>query len=164
MGEHGWFDKRFMYEESFRTPLVIRYPSLIKAGSVSDALVQNLDFAPTYLDLAGVKVPESMEGLSMVPLLQQNGQQPKKWRKYLYYHFYDNSPAHNVSRHDGVSDSRYKLIHFYGPEGTYEELFDIQTDPNELNNLIDSPEYEKVKSRLSKTLVRFRKRLKVNEF
>jgi arylsulfatase A-like enzyme len=164
MGEHGWFDKRFMYEESFRTPLVIRYPALTSAGSVSDALVQNLDFAPTYLDLAGIKVPDFMEGRSFKPLLEADGKEPARWRRYLYYHFYDNSGGHNVSRHDGISDRRYKLIHFYGPDGNYDELYDLEADPSEMTNVIDDPEYAKVRSRLSKALNKFRKRLEVNEF
>lgn len=164
MGEHGWFDKRFMYEESFRTPLVIRYPQLIAPGSVSETLVQNLDFAPTYLDLAGVKVPEYMEGRSMKPVMKKGGAEPKKWRKYLYYHFYDNGGEHNVSKHDGVSDKRYKLIHFYGKGGTYDELYDLEKDPDELVNVIENPEYAGVRSRLSKALTRFRKRLQVDEF
>lgn len=163
MGEHGWFDKRFMYEESFRTPLVVRYPSM-SGGVVSDALVQNLDFAPTYLDIAGIEVPEFMEGLSLKPLLENEGAEPRKWRKYLYYHFYDNSGGHNVSKHDGVSDGRYKLIHFYGPEGSYDELYDLKNDPHELRNVIDTPDCRKARARLTKTLDRFRKRLKVNEF
>jgi arylsulfatase A-like enzyme len=164
MGEHGWFDKRFMYEESFRTPLVIRYPELVKGGSVSQALVQNIDFAPTYLDLAEVKVPASMEGRSMKPLLERDGKEPSRWRKYLYYHFYDNSKDHNVSRHDGISDKRYKLIHFYGPDGSYDELYDLMKDPSELQNVIDNPEYAKVRARLEKSLSRLRKRLEVREF
>ena len=164
MGEHGWFDKRFMYEESFRTPLVIRYPALTSAGSVSDALVQNLDFAPTYLDLAGIKVPDFMEGRSFKPLLEAGGKESARWRRYLYYHFYDNSGGHNVSRHDGISDRRYKLIHFYGPDGNYDELYDLEADPSEMTNVIDDPEYAKVRSRLSKALNKFRKRLEVNEF
>ena len=164
MGEHGWFDKRFMYEESFRTPLIIRYPELVGQGSVSDVLVQNIDFAPTYLDMAGIRIPGFMEGLSLKPVLAKDGREPFRWRRYLYYHFYDDSKAHNVSRHDGVSDGRYKLIHFYGKDGSYEELYDLDRDPSELSNVIDSPEYAKVKNRLEKSLRRIRKRLQVNEF
>lgn len=164
MGEHGWFDKRFMYEESFRTPLIIRYPELVAQGSVSDVLVQNIDFAPTYLDMAGIRIPEFMEGRSLKPVLAKDGKEPLRWRRYLYYHFYDNSKAHNVSRHDGVSDKRYKLIHFYGKDGSYDELYDLAEDPTELNNVIDDPEYSKVRRRLEKSLDRIRKRLHVNEF
>ena len=164
MGEHGWFDKRFMYEESFRTPLVMRYPEMIAAGSVSDALVQNLDFAPTYLDLAGVKVPEFMEGRSMAPVMKAGDGEPRRWRKYLYYHFYDDGGEHNVSKHDGVSDKRYKLIHFYGEDGSYEELYDLEKDPHELSNVIEDKEYARIRTRLSKALNGFRKRLQVDEF
>lgn len=111
MGEHGWFDKRFMYEESFRTPLVVRYPKEIKAGSVSHQLVQNIDYAPTFLDYAGVKQPKEMTGHSLKPLFRADS---TNWRKDLYYHYYDYPAWHMVRKHDGVRDNRYKLIHFYG--------------------------------------------------
>ena len=144
MGEHGWFDKRFMYEESFRTPLIIRYPAKIKAGSECTALVQNIDYAPTYLDIAGIEKPDYMVGTSLVPLF--GGETPKDWREYLYYHYYDYPAIHMVRRHDGVRDSRYKLIHFYGEKNEHNdaincnELYDLQSDPNELNNLYGRPE------------------------
>lgn len=115
MGEHGWFDKRFMYEESFRTPLIIRYPKAIKSGTQSDALVQNIDYAPTLLSLAGVEKPAAMSGSSLESLF--GGNKPGNWRKSLYYHYYDYPSFHNVRRHDGVRTDRYKLIHFYGMGG-----------------------------------------------
>ena len=168
MGEHGWFDKRFMYEESMRTPLIIRYPGMIKGGSTCDALVQNIDYAPTYLALAGIEKPEFMEGTSLVPLF--GGEVPADWREYLYYHYYDYPAIHMVRRHDGVRDKQYKLIHFYGDKDKQREaincneLYDLKADPNELNNLYGNPEYKEVQDRLQKRLDQFRVDLKVDEF
>lgn len=167
MGEHGWFDKRFMYEESFRTPLIVRHPNKTKAGSVCDALVQNLDYAPTYLDIAGVEKPAYMEGTSLVPLF--NGKTPANWREYLYYHYYDYPAVHQVRRHDGVRDNRYKLMHFYGEPNQKDspidcnEFYDLDKDPNELNNLYGQPEYAEVIDRLQKRLDKFRTDLRVDE-
>lgn len=168
MGEHGWFDKRFMYEESFRTPLIIRYPGEAAGGGVCDALVQNLDFAPTYLALAGIEKPAYMEGASLVPLFE--GKIPEDWREYLYYHYYDYPAVHQVRRHDGVRDNRYKLIHFYGEPNKRDapincnELYDLQDDPKELNNLYGNHEYAEITERLQKRLDKFRADLKVDEF
>ena len=167
MGEHGWFDKRFMYEESFRTPLLIRYPSVIKPGVESRAMVQNIDFAPTYLDLAGIKAPEEMVGRSMVPVLKHNGRAPLRWRRYLYYHYYDTPSEHSVWRHDGVFDKRYKLIHFYdekGQKASYDELYDLRKDPSELNNIIADKKYGRVLKRLYRVLDRFRSQQGVDEW
>lgn len=125
MGEHGWFDKRFMYEESFHTPLIISYPKHIQPKSECNQMVQNIDFAPTFLDLAGLKKPAYMPGTSLQPLFA--GQPVRKWRKSLYYHYYDYPNYHLVRKHDGVRTERYKLIHFYGkgseravPENKYQ--------------------------------------------
>ena len=115
MGEHGWFDKRFMYEESFHTPLIISYPKHIQPKSECNQMVQNIDFAPTFLDLAGLEKPKYMPGTSLQPLFA--GQPVKKWRKSLYYHYYDYPTYHLVRKHDGVRTERYKLIHFYGKGG-----------------------------------------------
>lgn len=164
MGEHGWFDKRFMYEESFRTPLIIRYPAKIKAGTVSDALVQNIDYAPTYLDMAGIEKPAFMVGNSLLPLFKNKGKAPSDWRKYLYYHFYDYPAVHNVRRHDGIRDKRYKLIHFYGKGINYNELYDLKEDPNELHNVYGDPYYDKIAKRLQAQLDKFRRDQKVDEF
>lgn len=168
MGEHGWFDKRFMYEESFRTPLIIRYPAKIKPGSECNALVQNIDYAPTYLDIAGIEKPKYMVGTSLVPLF--GGETPKNWRKYLYYHYYDYPAIHMVRRHDGVSDGRYKLIHFYGsskdPDGAIgcNELYDLNNDSNELNNVYGKAKFQKIQMRLQKQLDKFRRDQKVDEY
>ena len=164
MGEHGWFDKRFMYEESFRTPLIIRYPGG-KGGHVSNAFVQNLDFAPTYLDVAGVDKPEEMSGRSLMPVIKHSGRQPLRWRKYMYYHYYDLPSEHNVLKHDGVADKRFKLIHFYGGEnGDYNEFYDLRKDPQEMHNCITYRRYARKIKRLQKQLDKFRMELKVDEY
>lgn len=141
MGEHGWFDKRFMYEESMRTPLVMHLPKGLNTRGDIDEMVQNIDYAPTFLDLAGVKVPADMQGVSMMPLLR--GEHPKEWRPALYYHFHEYPAEHMVKRHYGVRSDRYKLIHFYNDIDTW-ELYDLQTDPTEMHNLYGKPEMEKV--------------------
>ena len=146
MGEHGWFDKRFMYEESFRTPLLVRLPGG-KKGDVAQ-LVQNIDYGPTFLDLAGVEVPEEMHGQSFLPLLKG---EKTKWRDALYYHFYEYPAEHSVKRHYGVRDSRYKLIRFYNDIDTW-ELYDLKNDPNELNNLYGQPGTERITKRMKKKL------------
>ncbi|MEM9160297.1 MAG: sulfatase [Verrucomicrobiota bacterium] len=157
MGEHGWFDKRFMYEESYRTPLLVRWPGKVKTGSVNDDLVQNIDFAETFLDLAGVEAPDDMQGESLVPLFK--GKTPRDWRKSLYYHYYEYPGAHSVRRHEGVSDKRYKLIRFYGedvPSGEEWEFFDLKNDPNEMKSEYGNPEYAKIVKKLKKELGRLR--------
>ena len=146
MGEHGWFDKRFMYEESFRTPLLVRLPGG-KKGDVAQ-LVQNIDYGPTFLELAGVEVPEEMHGESFLPLLKGEKTQ---WRDALYYHFYEYPAEHAVKRHYGVRDGRYKLIHFYNDIDSW-ELYDLKNDPNELNNLYGKPGTERITKRMMKKL------------
>ena len=169
MGEHGWFDKRFMYEESFGTPLIVSYPGVVRPGVSCDALVQNLDFAPTYLALAGLSKPDEMSGRSLLPLFA--GAVPSDWREYLYYHYYDYPAIHRVRRHDGVRDDRYKLIRFYGRgfgkdagnDIDCAELYDLERDPSEMNNVYGDPAYEAVASRLQAALHRFRDELKTDE-
>jgi arylsulfatase A-like enzyme len=155
MGEHGWFDKRFMYEESFRTPLIARWPDEIKPGSVNRDLVQNIDFAETFLDLAGAPIPDDMQGRSIVPLLK--GNTPADWRQSLYYQYYEYPGAHSVRRHQGVFDGRWKLIRFYGkdvPDGEEWELYDLKRDPAEMKNIYANPEYRGQIKRLEKELAR----------
>lgn len=137
MGEHGWFDKRFMYEESFRTPLLMRLPGSQKQHSTKK-LVQNIDFAPTFLELAGIRVPMDMQGESLLPILK--GEETPDWRSSLYYHYYEFPDEHAVKRHYGVRNERYKLIHFYDDIDTW-ELYDLQEDPAEMNNLVADPAY-----------------------
>jgi arylsulfatase A-like enzyme len=143
LGEHGWFDKRFMYEESLKTPFVIRYPKAIKANGITDAMIQNLDFAPTLLDMAGIPVPADIQGESFKDVLTGKTQIAKT---ALYYHYYEYPLPHAVKKHYGVRTDRYKLIHFYNDIDEW-ELFDLQTDPNELHNLINDPaQAENIKS------------------
>ena len=200
MGEHGWFDKRFMYEESLRTPLLIAYPGHIQPGTVCNKLVQNIDYAPTFLDLAGISKPKELPGRSLTPLFKA-GDKVKGWRNSIYYHYYDYPTYHMVRKHDGVRTDRYKLIHFYGEGGldavkenkyqrqpgtrehgcmtyltslgyfepkdsavNYNELYDLQADPHELNNLYGKPGYEKITKQLQKQLTDYRKSIGVDEF
>lgn len=134
MGEHGWFDKRFMYEESFRTPMLVRFPGGVK-GDIPE-MVQNIDHAATFLQVAGVPVPEDIQGASYLPLLK--GEKPKDWRTSLYYHFYEYPAEHAVKRHYGVRTDRYKLIHFYNDIDVW-ELYDLQNDPMEMHNIYNEP-------------------------
>lgn len=168
MGEHGWYDKRFMYEESLRTPLLMAWPGTIPPGTVSDALVQNLDYAPTFLSLAGVAVPQEMSGRALRPLF--DGDTPADWRTSLYYHYYDYPAAHNVRRHDGVRTDRYKLIRFYGAgkmgndtDIDCYELYDLKSDPHEINNVYGSEEYTAVAEKLHALLKTYQTQLAVDE-
>lgn len=149
MGEHGWFDKRFMYEESFRTPLLARLPHG-KKGHVAQ-MVQNIDYASTFLELAGVEIPGDIQGVSLLPLLK--GERPKDWRKSLYYHFYEYPAEHAVKRHYGVRTERYKLIHFYNDIDVW-ELYDLKKDPGEMHNLFGKPGYDKITAKLKNELVK----------
>lgn len=149
MGEHGWFDKRFMYEESFRTPLVMSLPDGFERKGDIEEMVQNIDYAPTFLELAGVPVPEDIHGESIVPLLK--GEKPASWRKSLYYHYYEFPAVHMVKRHYGVRTERYKLIHFYNDIDVW-ELYDLQEDPKELNNLYGKEGYDQITKELMQEL------------
>lgn len=199
MGEHGLFDKRWMYEESMRTPLIMSWPGHIAEGARCTQLVQNIDFAPTFLSIAGIKVPDEMSGRSLEPLFA--GERVDKWRSSLYYHYYDYPTFHLVRKHDGVRTERYKLLHFYGkggkrgatenrymlkagtrenrvfryleqaeyfpadaPDIDYYELYDLQADPHELNNVYGKKGYEKITRSLTTELQRYRKKLKVREY
>lgn len=148
LGEHGWFDKRFMYEPSFRTPLIIRYPKVIEPKSINQDLVQNVDFAPTLLDVSEAKIPNEMQGKSMLPLFSNDN---SNWRDALYYHYYEYPGIHMVKRHYGIRTERYKLIHFYYDIDEW-ELYDLKEDPYELNNLYNNPHYLEVQTNLHKRL------------
>ena len=151
MGEHGWFDKRFMYEESVKTPMVMRYPGVIKPGQSINDIIVNIDFAPTLLSAAGVKVPDDMQGKSFLPLLKKTGGDVG-WRKAMYYHYYEYPEPHHVSPHFGIRTQRYKLIRFYGPADFW-ELYDLQTDPHENNNVYAVKANEKIIAGLKKQLL-----------
>jgi arylsulfatase A-like enzyme len=159
LGEHGWFDKRWIFEESLRTPLLVRWPRRLKAGSVNRDIVSNVDFAQTFLDAAGVPAPDGMQGRSLVPLLE--GKRPTDWRKSFYYHYYEHPAVHSVARHYGVVTERYKLIRFYEPEFDYWELFDLEKDPREMRSVYGKPEYAAVQLVLEAELARLRSELKV---
>jgi arylsulfatase A-like enzyme len=159
LGEHGWFDKRFVYDQSFKTPLLIAWPGKVKPGTRSDELVQNLDFAQTFLDAAGVSAPSDMQGESMVPLLLG---QPNKWKRdAVYYHYYEYPAEHMVNRHYAIVTKEYKLIHYYFVEDKW-ELIDRKKDPNELKNVYDDPAYAKVKNDLHNRLEKLRVKYKDN--
>jgi len=148
LGEHGWFDKRFMYKESFRTPLLVRYPREIKPGTKIDKLVQNLDFAPTFLDYAGVQAPKEMQGESFRKLVSGETNQ---FRDFAYYTYYEYPSIHMVKRHYGVATQRYKLIHFYYDIDEW-ELYDLEKDPMEMKNVYDDPAYADVREMMHKKL------------
>ena len=177
MGEHGWFDKRFMYEESLNTPLLMRLPQGYARRGLIDEMVQNIDYAPTFLEMAGAPIPKDIQGQSMVPLLKESGKMkelkkgnkssnvsiPPHWRTAIYYHYYEYPAEHMVRRHYGIRTQRYKLIHFY-PHTTAAqdttgrrpidqwELYDLQTDPSEMHNRYGDPAYRKVQKQLHKRL------------
>ena len=153
LGEHGWYDKRWMYEESFRTPLLVRWPGKVRPGSVCSDMVMNLDFPELFLDVAGAAIPDDMQGRSFKPLLL--GQQPDDWRKSVYYHYYEFPGAHSVQKHYGVRTERHKLIHFY-ELGDW-ELFDLENDPHELTSVYSDATYAEVVAEMKQELTRLRK-------
>nr|MDQ3623968.1 sulfatase [Verrucomicrobiota bacterium] len=159
LGEHGWFDKRWIYEESLTTPLLVRWPGVAQPGTSSKALVSILDFPETFLDAAAVPVPADMQGRSLRPVLA--GQTPADWRTSFYYHYYEFPGPHSVRKHYGVVTDRYKLFHFYEPEMNYWTLMDRQKDPRELKNVYDDPAYANTRKELHAELVRLRTELKV---
>ena len=160
LGEHGWFDKRFIYEESLRTPLVARWPGVVEPGSNTDAIVQNLDVAQSFLEIAGVAPPEDMQGISFVPLMK--GDPPVGWRDGIYYHYYEGEgKVHNVYKHYGVRTARYTLAYYYTLDEW--ELFDLLKDPTQMNNLYDDPAYAGEVERLKLQLATLRKNYKVPE-
>jgi arylsulfatase A-like enzyme len=149
LGEHGWFDKRWMFEQSYRTPLIIKWPGVVKPGSINSNMVSNLDLAETFLDMAGVMVPSDMQGRSMVSILKSHT--PRNWRKEHYYHYYEYPGSHMVKRHYGISTERYKLIHYYYDIDEW-ELYDRKSDPEEMKNVYNNPSYASVARNLHRRL------------
>jgi len=152
LGEHGWYDKRWMYEESLRMPFLARWPGRIPPGVRVPQMIQNIDYAPTFLDAAGIPIPEKIQGTSLVPLME--GLDPGSWRKSIYYHYYEFPAVHMVAKHYGVRTERYKLIHYY--ETDEWECFDLEQDPQELNDVYRNPDYEGVVEDLKTELSRLR--------
>ncbi|MFC2109183.1 sulfatase [Bacteroidota bacterium] len=167
LGDHGFFDKRFIYEESLRMPFMVRYPKKVKAGSVNEDIITNVDFAPTLLELAGIKNEQKMHGKSFASVLE--GNTPKDWEQAMYYHYYEFPFWHHVQPHYGIRTQKYTLAHFYYNIDVW-ELYDLEKDPSQMNNIINDPNYKEVivdlKSQLSnlmkkhgndQSLVEFRK-------
>lgn len=159
MGEHGWFDKRFMYEESFRTPLLMRLPGGAKGEATE--LVQNIDYAATFLDVAGVDIPQDIQGVSLLPLLK--GEKSIEGRDAIYYHFFEYPAEHMVKKHYGVRTDRYKLIHFYDDIDAW-ELYDLEKDPSEMNNIYGKEGTEAITAELKKRLVELQKEYGEEEY
>jgi arylsulfatase A-like enzyme len=159
LGEHGWFDKRWIFEESLRTPLLVRWPGVTPRGRTNDDLVSNLDFAETFLEAAAVPIPAEMQGRSLAGLLK--GQTPTDWRKAFYYHYYEYPTPHHVRPHYGVVTDRYKLVRFYGEDADTWELFDLHKDPHELRSVYGQASYADTQRNLEKELVRLRTELQV---
>ncbi len=154
IGDHGWYDKRWMYEESLKMPLIVKWPGVANPGSKTTKMVQNLDYAETFLDIAGATIPDDMQGASLVPLLK--GENPKDWRKSIYYHYYEYPSVHMVPRHNGIRTNRYKLMHFYQFDEW--EFYDLKSDPDEYNNLYNNPEYQSLVKRMKNQLNQLEKK------
>ena len=158
MGEHGWFDKRFMYEESLRTAFVMRYSGVIKPGTVIDKFTLGIDWAPTILDIAGAKIPSDIQGISILPILNP-AKAPANWQKEMYYHYYEFPEPHHVYPHFGIRTEKYKLIRFYGGIDSW-ELYDLAKDPHELHNIYNDKKNAKLitglKTSLQKLIVKYK--------
>tara|TARA_B100001778_G_scaffold181804_1_gene149616 strand:- start:1483 stop:3099 length:1617 start_codon:yes stop_codon:yes gene_type:complete len=160
LGEHGWFDKRFIYNESFKTPLMIKWPNVINAGTTNKEMVQNLDFAQTFLEAAMIDIPDDMQGESLIPLLKGNS---NEWtRDAVYYHYYEYPSVHMAKRHYGIVNKEFKLVHFYYDIDEW-ELYDRLKDPSEVNNVYNNPKYKDVVERLTQELKEMRIKYKDSE-
>ena len=159
LGEHGWFDKRWIYEESLTTPFLVRWPAVIKPGTRSDSMVSIIDFPGTFLEAAGEPVPDDMQGRSLMPIFK--GGTPDDWRTSFYYHYYEYPGPHSVRKHYGVVTDRYKLFHFYEPDTNYWTLIDREEDPDEMTNVYGSGDYAKIQADLHAELTRLRSELRV---
>ena len=158
LGEHGWFDKRWIFEESLRTPMLVRWPGVTKPGSVNNNIVSLVDVAQTFLDAAGVQSPSDMQGHSFAPLLK--GETPADWRKSFYYHYYEYPTPHHVRPHYGVVTDRFKLVHYYLPDVDDWELLDREADPLETKNFYNDPKYAQTVKDLHQELTRLREEVK----
>ena len=159
MGEHGWFDKRWIYEESIHMPFIIRWPGVVKKGTRFEPFIQNIDYAPTFMEMTGCKIPDGLHGKSIVPILR--GETPAEWRKSVYYHYYDKNGAHNVANHYGVRNNHYTLALFF--ETDEWELFDNEKDPQQLCSVYGDPAYAKTVVELKTELTRLRTLYQDNE-
>ena len=159
LGEHGWYDKRWMYEESLQMPCLVRYPNGIRSGTSVKAISLNIDIAPTLLEYAGIEIPEDIQGKSLKSLLEQDKKAEKTWRKSMYYQYFEYPKWHNVQPHYGIRTERYKLIHYYFDIDAW-ELFDLQNDPNELRNLYNEPKCQELIEKLEKELYALQKEYK----
>jgi arylsulfatase A-like enzyme len=158
LGEHGWYDKRWMFEESLTMPFLIRWPGVVKPGTRSNAMIQNIDYAPTFLEAAGVDVPADIQGRSLLPVLRNDGIAPADWRKAIYY-YYSGEGTHRVAAHNGVRTDRYKLFHL--PTTDEWQLFDLEKDPQELRSVHDDPAYATVRADMEKTYHQLRAQYQV---
>lgn len=156
LGDHGWYDKRWMYEESLKMPLIVKWPGVTKPGSINTDLVQNLDYAETFLDVAGAEIPDDMQGASLVPLLK--GETPDDWRDSIYYHYHEFPSVHMVAKHNGIRNDRYKLIHFYQFDEW--EFYDLEKDPDEISNEYGNPNYADIIEKMKKDLEKLREQYK----
>lgn len=152
LGEHGFFDKRFMYEPTLHTPLLMRYPPMIRPGSITDKMVLNLDYGATFLDIAGAPKPDDVQGESIVPVMRE--EEDRAWRKSIYYHYYEYPGWHAVRKQYGVRTETHKLITFYGNDINDSEMYDLVQDPNELINLYNLPQYKEIQEHLHEELHR----------
>jgi arylsulfatase A-like enzyme len=160
LGEHGWFDKRLMYETSSKMPFIVRYPEKVAAKSQSNDIITNADFAPTLLDFANVDAPETIQGRSFAENLQ--GRTPSDWRKSYYYQYYEYPYWHHVQPHYGVRNERYKLIHFYYNMDVW-EFYDLHKDPDEMNNAIANTEYAEIIKEMKMDIVIHQNKLGVDK-
>ena len=164
LGEHGWYDKRWMYEESFRTPFLLRWPGVVASGRRTELLSQNIDLAPTFLDVIGAEIPDRMQGRSLVPILESSDDSEVRdidWRDALYYRYYESLGPHKVPKHEGVRTRRYKLMVF--PELDEVEMYDLEIDPDEIRSLADDPSYARIRTRLEGLLVELRTQYGISE-
>jgi arylsulfatase A-like enzyme len=159
LGEHGWFDKRWIFEESLRAPLLVRWPGVVKPSSQSRTLVANVDLAATFLDATRMPVPSGMQGRSLLPILQ--GRTPRDWRSSFYYQYFEFPDPHRVRPHYGVVTNRYKLVHFEWTDLDEWELFDLEKDPHELQSVYNEPGYAAIVTELQHELSRLRAELNV---